>query len=108
MGALSVAACGLGGRHLLDAPDGLLDRENSFNVYGDVEQPFAQDRWRGRLRFFQGLDERDTYLNPSVSFTGWEPHEITLGYHYFDGSDQTLGGFYKNNDMLTLGWRARY
>jgi hypothetical protein len=28
----------LGGRHLLDAPDGMLDRENSFNVYGDVEQ----------------------------------------------------------------------
>jgi hypothetical protein len=98
----------LGGRHLLDAPDGLLDRENSFNVYGDVENSFAQDRWRARLRFFQGLDERDTYLNPSVSFVGWEPHEITLGYHYFDGSDKTFGGFYQDNDLITLGWRVRY
>jgi len=32
----------------------LLDRENSFNLYGDVEQGFAQDRWRARLRLFPG------------------------------------------------------
>jgi hypothetical protein len=98
----------LGGRHLLDAPDGLVDRENSVSVYGDVESSFGQDRWRARLRFFQGLDERDTYLNPGLSFVGWEPHEFTLGYHYFDGSDGTLGGFYKDNDLITLGWWARF
>jgi hypothetical protein len=98
----------LGGRHLLDAPDGMLDRENSFYVFGDAENSFAQDRWRARLRFFQGLDERDTYLNPSVSFVGWEPHELSVGYHYFDGSDKTFGGFYKDNDLITLGWRARF
>jgi len=98
----------LAGRHLLDAPQALLDRENVFSVFGDVEASFARDRWRARLRFFQGLDEGDTYLNPRISFLGWEPHELSLGYYYFGGEERALNGFHSDHDLVTLGWTVQY
>jgi hypothetical protein len=61
-----------------------------------------------RLRYFVGLDVQDLYLNPQIAFVGFEPHEIYLAYHYFDGAEQTLGGFYQQNDLVTLGWRMRF
>jgi hypothetical protein len=98
----------LGGTQLLDAPSGLLDRQKTLNLFGDIENAFARDRWRARLRFFAGLEARDLYLNPQIAFVGWEPHELYLAYHYFDGAEQTLGGFYQQNDLVTLGWRASF
>ena len=98
----------LGGGQLLDAPVGVLDRRKTLELFGDLETNFARDRWRARLRFFKGLDANDLYLNPQLVFVGFEPHEITLAYHYFDGAEQTLGGFYEDNDLVTLGWRMRF
>jgi|GEM_PF-812350 len=98
----------LGGLHLLDTEEPLLDREDIYTLFGDAENTFVQNRWRARLRFSLGLDKRDTYINPEVAFISWEPHEIYLGYHHFDGAENTLGGFHRNHDLLTLGWRARY
>jgi hypothetical protein len=98
----------LGGTQLLDAPSGLIDRQKTWSLFGDVENAFARDRWRARLRFFAGLEERDLYLNPQVTFVGWEPQEFYLAYHYFGGDEQTLGGFFQHNDLLTLGWRTRF
>jgi hypothetical protein len=98
----------VGGRHLLDADEELLDRENVFTLFGDAENTFARERWRTRLRFSLGLDKRDVYLNPEVAFIGWDPHEIYAGYHHFDGADDTLGGFHRDHNLFTVGWRARY
>jgi hypothetical protein len=98
----------VGGRHLLDADEELLDRENIFTLFGDAENTFARERWRTRLRFSLGLDKRDVYLNPEVAFIGWDPHEIYAAYHHFDGDDSTLGGFHRDHDLFTVGWRARY
>jgi hypothetical protein len=98
----------LGGSQLLDAPSGLIDRQKALNLFGDMESAFGRDRWRARLRFFAGLNERDRYLNPRIAFLGWEPHELYVAYHYFEGSDQTLGGFYRRNDLVTLGLRAKF
>lgn len=98
----------LGGTQLLDAPSGLLDRQKTLNLFGDLEGGFARDRWRARLRFFAGLAKRDLYLNPQIRFLGWEPHEIYLAYHYFEGTDQTLGGYYQENDFVALGLRTHF
>jgi hypothetical protein len=98
----------VGGMHLLGADDDLLDRENTYTLFGDAENVFARNRWRARMRYSIGLDRRDVYLNPEVAFIGWEPHEIYMAYHHFDGADDTLGGFHRHHDIFTLGWRARY
>src|SRR5690606_23087914 len=98
----------LAGHHLVDTPRAILDREDAYTFNGSVENLFAHNRWRAKLRFSFGLDERDVYVNPELAYMGWEPHEFYLGGHYFDGDDRTLGGFHDDHDLITIGWRARY
>ena len=95
------------GNNLIDAP-GIRDRKETYNFNGEVESQFAHNRWRAKTRFFVGLDKKDIYLNPEVAYIGWEPHEIYLGAHYFDGANGTLGGFHEDHSLLTLGWRAKF
>ncbi len=95
------------GSNLIDAPS-ILDRKNVYNVNGEIEKPFDRGRWRAKFGFLAGLDERDFLLNPEIAFLGWEPHELYLAVHYFDGGDQTLGGFYEDNSSVNLGWRAKF
>ena len=94
-------------RKLLDAPD-ILDRDEIYLLGGELEALFANYRWRGRIRFSVGLDERDVYVNPELAFIAREPHEFYLGYHYMDGAAITPGGFFQDNNLLAAGWRARY
>jgi len=54
-----------------------------------VELSFAQDRWRAKVRFFAGLDERDVYVNPKSSFSAGSRIRL-LEMHWFDGDDGTL------------------
>ena len=95
------------GNNLVDAPK-VADRDNTYSFNGIVDAPFARQRWRAKLRWFLGLDESDVYLNPGISFIGWEPHEIYLQGHYFDGDDGTFGGYHQDHSLLTLGWRAEF
>jgi hypothetical protein len=95
------------GTNMIDAPS-LLDRKNTYNFNGSVHGEFGQNRWRTDIRFFAGLDARDIYVNPEVAFIGWEPHEIYAAWHYFDGDDETIGGYWEDSSLLTLGWRARF
>ena len=95
------------GLNLVDAPS-IFDRKDSYNLNGSVHHPFAQDRWRLNLRLFFGLDEKDVYVNPKLSFLGWEPHEVYLALDYFDGADNTPGGFHEDHSLLRLGWRSLF
>ncbi len=97
----------LSGRNLRDTPD-ILDRDDIYNFNGELENVFANNRWRAKLRFAVGLDEHDVYLNPQIAYVGREPHEFYVGYHHFEGADETLNGFYEDNDLITLGWRASF
>ncbi len=97
----------LAGTNLYDTPD-ILDRTEIYNFNGSIETPFAQDQWRARMRFFFGLDEQDIYVNPEISFIGWEPHEIYMEMHHFDGEDGTAGGYHQDHSLLTVGWRAEF
>lgn len=95
------------GTKLIDAPR-VLDRRETYSVNGQIEIPFDRERWRTKLAFSVGLGEKDIYINPEVAFLGWEPHEIYLSAHYFDGAEQTMGGFYEDRDTIQLGWRSRF
>lgn len=95
------------GHHLLDA-DNVVDWQKTYALTGEIESPFAHARWRANLRFWTGLNQSNLYLNPSLSFLGWDPHQFYLALHYFSGEDGTAGGFYQNNSLFTLGWQAQF
>jgi hypothetical protein len=96
----------LTGEHLLGAGD-VLDPTETYQFGGEIEQPWARERWHARLRFNFGLDRSDVYLNPELAWSVTDNGEITLAGHYFRGADDTLGGYFENNDMITLGWRLQ-
>ncbi len=86
----------------------VVDRTSQYALTGEVEHPFADGQWQVNVRFAQGLKDKDSYLNPQLTYKGIDQHEIYLGAHIFGGDDDTMGGFYRDNDMLTIGWRARF
>jgi hypothetical protein len=99
----------LSGRHLLDA-DGALDFTDITTFLGDLESPLRIGAlpMNARLRYSFRLDERASYLNPELAYTGFEPSVIYVGAHLFNGSYGTLEGFYEDRDQVVLGWRARF
>ena len=96
------------GTNLVDAPDNMIDRESIYTLNGEAEILFSHHRWRLKNRFFLGLDKRDVYINPEVAFIAWEPHELYLAGHYFEGDSGTVGDFYEDDSLVTVGWRARF
>jgi hypothetical protein len=75
---------------------------------GEVETTVDRGRWKLALRFNSGLNVHDTYLAPKVTFTGWEPHDLYVVYHHFDGERRTLGGFHRDHGLLAVGLRTRF
>jgi hypothetical protein len=85
-----------------------LELQRYVGLNGEIAVPLAAERWRAALRFAGGLNVRDLYLGPRLSFVGWEPHEIYLAGHFFAGEARTLGGFHRHHDVVVLGWRTRF
>ncbi|MEZ5529362.1 MAG: hypothetical protein R3E57_05455 [Porticoccaceae bacterium] len=92
---------------LLGSP-AVMDRDEMYAFNGSYQIPFANNQWRATTRFNVGLDEKDVYLNPEIAYTGWDSQEIYLEFHFFDGDKGTPGGFYEDNSLVTLGWRADF
>ncbi|GAA6143122.1 hypothetical protein [Hydrogenophaga sp. 5NK40-0174] len=86
----------------------VVDRTTQYALTGEVEHPFAEGQWQINFRFAQGLKDKDSYLNPQLTYKGIDQHEFYLGAHLFSGDEDTMGGFYRDNDMVTVGWRARF
>lgn len=86
----------------------ILDRDQWLAMTGEVEHPFAQGRWRFNARFSAGLDKQDVYINPKLTFLGIDQHQFFLAAHIFSGADKTLGGYYKDKDLIELGWIAKF
>ena len=97
----------LTGTKLIQSPS-VMDRAESYAFNGTYEVPFDNNRWRAKVRFNVGLDEKDIYLNPEIAFTGWESQELYLELHFFDGDKGTPGGFYEDNSIVNLGWRITF
>lgn len=95
------------GMNLIDAPK-IIDRNEIYSLTGEIEIPFDRERWRTDIDFYYGLDDKDVYINPEITFLGWEPHELYLAAHYFEGSSKTIGGFYQDQSLVTVGWRSKF
>lgn len=86
----------------------ILDVGEYYGLNGEIETEFGNGRWKAGARFATGLNKHDVYLNPSIKFVGWEPHELYLALHYFNGSDDTLGGFHQDHNLITVGLKSRF
>ena len=94
--------------HKLNTGKNALELSEYYGANGEVETTFAQGRWKAGMRFFTGLNVHDVYLSPKLSYLGWEPHEVYIAAHYFDGEARTLGGFHQDHSLVTLGLRTRF
>ncbi len=94
--------------HALQTGRSILELKEYYGANGEVETSFGQGRWRAGMRFSGGINVRDIYLSPKLSYVGWEPHELYVAAHYFDGETRTLGGFHQDHSLITLGLRTRF
>ncbi len=95
------------GNHI-NEKEKIIDRDNSLTLNGETESLFSNNRWRFSSKFSIGLDIKDIYISPEVAYLGWEPFEVYSAVHYLEGNEQSLGGFYQDNTMFTVGWRGRF
>lgn len=86
----------------------ILQLTEYYGANGEIQTNFAQGRWTAGLRFFGGFNVKNLYLNPEISYTGWEPIAVYAGYHYFNGEDRTLAGFQQDHSMAVLGMRGQF
>lgn len=94
--------------HALQTERSILELEEYYGANGEIETSFGQGRWKAGARFSVGLNVDDVYVSPSLSYVGWEPHELYVAAHYFDGEARTLGGFHEDHSLITLGLRTRF
>jgi hypothetical protein len=92
----------------LRTSDVILELDQYVALGGEVESTLDQGRWALALRFSVGLNVRDVYLAPKVSYLGWEPHELYVVGRYFDGEERTFGGFHRDHGMVAVGIRTRF
>ncbi len=94
--------------HALQTDRSILELKEYYGANGEVETSFGQGRWKAGMRFASGFNVRDVYLSPKLSYVGWEPHEIYIAAHYFDGEARTLGGFHQDHSLITMGLRTKF
>lgn len=94
--------------HALHTDRGTLELNEYYGANGEIETRFANGRWKAGLRFAAGFNVEDVYFSPRLSYVGWEPHELYVAAHYFDGEERTLGGFHEDHALITLGLRTRF
>ena len=94
--------------HKLTTGKETLELREYYGANGEIETTFSQGRWKAGVRFFTGLNVHDVYISPKLSYLGWEPHELYVAAHYFDGEARTLGGFHQDHSLITLGLRTRF
>ena len=86
----------------------ILELKEYYGANGEIETTFGQGRWKAGMRFAAGFNVHDVYLSPKLAYVGWEPHELYVAAHYFDGEARTLGGFHQDHSLITLGLRTRF
>lgn len=85
-------------------PDADAVRNEIYSINGSIEQELAHGRWLVGMDYLVGLDEHDIYLNPKITFAGLDEHSLYIEGHYFDGSSETVGGFFEDNSQIMAGW----
>ncbi|MCU0922676.1 MAG: hypothetical protein MUF16_20540 [Burkholderiaceae bacterium] len=100
--SLQIAARGL------RTKQAILELDEYYSINGEVETTFDQGRWRFSVRFNGGLNVHDVYVAPNLSYLGWEPHELYVAAHHFDGESRTYGGFHRDHGMLAIGLKTKF
>lgn len=95
------------GTQVLDDED-VLGEVSQMSLNGQWETTFLRERWRLRLNFMTGLRQKDTYFNPELSYTGLTNQEFYLRLYYFQGDDNTSGGFYEDSNTVSIGWNGTF
>jgi hypothetical protein len=86
----------------------ILELKDYVALNGEAETKFDQGRWKAGMRFNLGLNVRDVYLAPKLSYLGWEPHEFYVVGRWLDGEERTLGGFHQNHSNVAVGLSTRF
>jgi hypothetical protein len=94
--------------HALQTDRDILELKEYYGANGEIETSFGQARWKAGLRFASGFNVHDLYLSPKLSYVGWEPHELYVAAHYFDGEVRALGGFHQDHSLITVGLRTKF
>ncbi|MGV8989995.1 MAG: DUF1302 family protein [Thiobacillus sp.] len=94
--------------HALQSDRSILELKEYYGANGEVETSFGRGRWKAGMRFSTGFNVHDVYLSPKLSYVGWEPHELYVAAHYFNGEARTLGGFHQDHSLITLGLRTKF
>lgn len=94
--------------HALQTDRSILELKEYYGANGEIETTFGQGRWKAGMRFSTGFNVSDVYVSPKLSYVGWEPHELYIAAHYFDGEARTLGGFHQDHSLITLGLRTKF
>jgi hypothetical protein len=94
--------------HALQSDQSILELKEYYGTNGEIETTFGQGRWKAGARFSVGLNVHDIYVSPRLSYVGWEPHELYVAAHYFNGDERTMGGFHQDHSLITLGLRTRF
>ncbi|HEX7970652.1 MAG TPA: DUF1302 family protein [Thiobacillus sp.] len=94
--------------HALQTDRSILELKEYYGANGEIETRFGQGRWKAGVRFASGFNVHDVYLSPKLSYVGWEPYELYVAAHYFDGEARTFGGFHQDHSLITLGLRTKF
>jgi hypothetical protein len=86
----------------------ILELKRYVGVNGELETVFDRGRWQASLRFAVGLNVNDVYVAPMLRYVGWEPHELYIAAHLFNGEARTPFGFHREHDLVAVGIRTRF
>jgi hypothetical protein len=90
------------------AKEPLLERKDFQAIGGELSLPLDKGRWKLGLRFNAGLNVHDNYVSPQVAYLGWEPHEVYLKTHVFDGRPSSLSGYHGKHDTVVFGLKTSF
>ncbi len=94
-----------GAASVLQDAEHVIDRNEVYSLNGSIENQFAQGRWIADVDYSIGLDERDFYVNPKITYAGFDGHDLYAEVHYFEGSSITPGGYFEDNSQIMAGWK---
>ena len=97
----------LNSRHHLRGRN-IVERNTKLGFSGDLDCFLDRQRWRIRLQYVIGITDHELYLHPELARLMARHGEWYLGAHIFSGKAGTLGGLYRNNDLIVAGWRRRF
>jgi len=74
------------------------------NTYGEASQEFWDNNLKFGIRGLYEFSQEGHFHNPYLAVNFWEDFNFELGFEAIGGPDNSLTGFYENNDIgyLTL------